>query len=73
MPPEGERATKELSLFQNKRTVSCFAGSSTRSRGSPLSEGAKGDIEIKNGTPTPTGKKEHTKLQGENQKNASLV
>ena len=42
--PEGECATKELPLFQNKRTAFCFTGSSTRLRGSPLSEGAKGDI-----------------------------
>ena len=43
---EGECATKVLPLFQNERTVSCFAGSSTRSRGSPLSEGAKDDIAL---------------------------
>ena len=62
--PEGERAIKEILLFQNKRTVSCFAGSSTRLRGSPLSEGAKGEIALKNGTPrtsSPTINKDDTR------------
>ena len=40
VPPEGECATKEILLFQNERTTFCFAYSSTRSRGSPLPEGA---------------------------------
>ena len=41
---------KKLLLFKNKRTAFCFAGSSTRLRGSPLSEGAKGDIAPNNRT-----------------------
>ena len=38
---------KEILIFQNERDVSRLAGSSTRSRGSPLSEGAKDKIVLR--------------------------